>query len=631
MRLTVHLRRANSGAIDVSVDDAVTWHPSNLSPTMQLAGGSLDDLQTFLFDLMRLDGGGLEVNEANLRLPRQKEIGRQLHAELFGGPGKMPDPGRWLHIVPVLSPGGNAATRQANREFVDFVSRVPWTLLTRSDSEDAPFLALDAVEPVAITIDAAPERSGTAWSQSIKMPPYPRVLLVIPRVSEAGVTPTGGEAHELALVTELEPYFSDQARTCLKVVRSYPEFVRVIATDEDRFEPQVVYFYGHGLTEGFGTSFQFEGPEGTADWHNFDDVHGELHRLVQRTRFPPVIWVNACLGGAAESDSALRVLSPIACCVITTRTLSAVSDSQALGLAALPRIVRDGQAPPGAIRDALHHKPLPIRAARWASTIISVQYDSWTALGSEGRIAADLESAGDFPLRLDRAEPLGRVAQHLTDRLALAPASLPILWHGAAEQGLAAFETLIAERMRAAFMAWEIRDRHVDLQPDCAPEKPRDRQQHFLASLSRALSSAGASPARVDAARIKSQLANLGGGRTILLLSHGPFAEAHMALVHDYAVFWRSFFAMLAPAGMHVVLGFGLEEGVTGVAPQLDGSLIQPLGPVPPRELANHLSAYHLLYSLPPDLAAETAQELVEAHGGRFDRIRKALEYLAGI
>jgi len=44
----------------------------------------------------------------------------------------------------------------------DFVSRVPWTLLTRADSDDTPFLALDDIEPVAITIDAAPERNKAA-------------------------------------------------------------------------------------------------------------------------------------------------------------------------------------------------------------------------------------------------------------------------------------------------------------------------------------------------------------------------------------------------------------------------------------------------------------------------------------
>ena len=116
--------------------------------------------------------------------------------------------------------------------------------------------------------------------------------------------------------------------------------------------PHVIYFYGHGETDDFSTRFQFEN-DGAADWRGFDEISQAVSQLINSSRFPPVVWVNACQGAAAHQESALRMLAPVSSCVIATRTVIAVDDSRALARAALPLICQ-GRAPGSAIRQALH-------------------------------------------------------------------------------------------------------------------------------------------------------------------------------------------------------------------------------------------------------------------------------------
>lgn len=621
-RMIIKLRQRPDGAIERQVQGNADWVVTELSEAMHLGGDSTQDLKSFLFELIDRE---LEELNWELRLSRQRAIGRDLHRILFE-PHGIGDPGQWIHIVPEIGPGTAPS-------FLDLICRIPWPLLTRGNDETAPFLALDELEPVAITIDAAPERSKQDWFSDIKFPPYPRVLLIIPQVTIGEPHPTGGDLHRTELEAALAPRFSAAGLAGnLKTIRSFKEFQDVMS--EPGLEPHVVYFYGHGLTEGFGTQLQFEN-EGKPDWRSADEVRRELDKAVQRTHFPPVVWLNACLGGAAEQDSALRLLSSVSACVITTRSVVAARDSRQLAVTALPMIVAGGWAPPSALREAQHRKPLTVRAARWATTMVSVQYDSWSALSAEDRLVADLDSAGNFPMRLDRVEALRTIADHLASQLATVPQTpLPVLWHGPVEQGLDAFEERISERLTECFPSWLLQTRRIELQPDVVPKRADARIQHFLDSVFYGLMNIVPTRGTVGKtydSRIQNALANMLGGRCVLVLSHGPFEEGDVPLIQDYVSFWQTYGEDIRPAGrtLCIVLGFGLCEPGLAITPNFPGSLIVPLGPVSPRELEEHLRAYRSFYRVPSARIAQRAQELVDLHTGRFDRIRRALECLA--
>jgi hypothetical protein len=599
-----------------------------LSPDMKLGGDSMTTVQDFLFELMNVEE--LESSEWELRRSQQHRIGRDLYRAVFA-PDGLGDPERWIHIIPERHPLSNDQTEF--QEFVDFICRVPWTLLTADDTSNAPFIVLDEIEPVAITIDGAPDRGNREWFLDVKLPPYPRLLLVIPEVRED--PPTEGAAHRNELEEALaEHYARAGVPHYLQIVSTFDAFRKIIRSKA--LDPHILYFYGHGATEGgHGTSFQFQNADGSADWRSFDEIRQELDGLVQRTNFPPLIWINACHGASAEQDSGLRALAPISCCVVTTRTLVAVRDSRSLATNTLPKIVIEGCAPHSAIRETLHETPLPVKSARWATTVIAVQYETWSALGSEDRIDVDLDSAGDFPMRMDRRAPLQNIFTYLKSSLESPPEGpQSIIWYGPSEQGLDVFEERIAELVIERFQNWRVFPRRVELQSHLLPRSVRDRAAYFRAGVFSALRGMPPRTAgRVDFERIRSAFDNLSGNKNVFVLLHGPLEQEDLSVVRDYVDFWQKLFyeLMLPGRDVRIVLGFyfsGLSATLEAI--QLDGTLVQALGPVPPRELADHMNSYRYFYSLTQSEVPQAAQSLVEAHGGRFNHIRLALEELAG-
>jgi hypothetical protein len=138
---------------------------------------------------------------------------------------------------------------------------------------------------------------------------------------------------------------------------------------------------------------------------------------------------------------------------------------------------------------------------------------------------------------------------------------------------------------------------------------------------------------RVDFERIRSTFDNLAGNKNVFVLLHGPLEHEDLPVVRDYVDFWQKLFheLMLPGRDVQIVLGFYfLGASATLGSTQLDGALVQALGPVPPRELADHMNSYRFFYSLTESEVPQEAQSLVEAHGGRFNHIRLALEELAG-
>jgi hypothetical protein len=596
-------------------------------------------MNSLLYQLANIEK--LEELEWDLRLSRQQNIGRDLHRALFGQQG-IGDVGSWLHIVPELTADSDpVVARQKNDEFLSFVCRLPWVFLTRADAANAPFLVLDSLEPVSITIDAAPDRGAQAWFEEIKLPPYPRVLLIIPELKRGGKKwfrifaqddkwkPTYGSVHRKMLEARLLPYFDDAGvSNYVRVVRTFREFQISL---QERFDPHVIYFYGHGLTHGFGTKLQFQYDDGRPDWREVSELRFGLDGVIQRTEFPPVIWINACLGAAAEKDSALRLLAPISCCVITTRTLAAVEDSRAIAEAALPMIVKGGWAPHSALRQVLQKNPPSVRSARWATTVIAVQYGQWSVLAPEARAYLDYESAGDFPRRVDRAQPLKAVEQQMQEKLkSLDGTPEAILWRGEIEQGLTAFEERVTELAQERFPDRRVVTRRVELQPGAPPANQRALEASFRKSLFYGLRTGAVTDATATQNDRIRQLLDR-GPQTLLLISHGPFQGADVPMIKKYLEFWARQCRELTPPekAIRILLGFGFFDEPGKPNASVDNLRAHLLGPVDVRELADHLMMYRRFYSIAESDVPAQAEKLVDLHRGMFMRIRRKLEQWA--
>jgi hypothetical protein len=272
-RREIRLRRAEDGSIQRFVQGQ-GWTATSLSKDMILDGEEMETLEQLL-ELLETDK--VENLAFELRLTRQRNIGRQLYRSLFGNHA-LGDPGRWLHFVPEVEPPRDDVARAKNDEFVDLVCRIPWAFLTRADTDNAPFLMLDRKEPVTITIDAAPSRGYVARFQEIRFPLHPHVLLVIPQVQDPK-HPTEGEAHR----AELEAAFTslDTKFEGCRLARTHARFLEQLRKSPS---PDVIYFYGHAFSAGHGGQFQFENPDGSADWRDFDEISEPISVLLESFR-----------------------------------------------------------------------------------------------------------------------------------------------------------------------------------------------------------------------------------------------------------------------------------------------------------------------------------------------------------
>ncbi|MGJ5040644.1 hypothetical protein [Bradyrhizobium sp. HKCCYLRH1062] len=636
IRRTIYLRRANDGSIErCSVATTTDGAPRSrqevyLNGPWEATGLARDTAYekgaTFatLFDQWAIIDE-LEEIEDKITLTTQRAIGRRLYRALFGTKRSIGD--RWIHLVPLLAPAQPAGAPDADSDFVDLVYRLPWSFVTTADDDRANFLSRTRSGAGSITVDAWPDRGATAPFET-KLPPYPVILLVIP-LNAKGKEETFGKDHLKVIQTALGPYYEKPGLQSHVVhARTFEEFTTKLETAR----PHIVYFYGHAKPSGNSTVFWFD--HGKIMRHvDAGEICAAVQNLRDITRFAPIVWVNACQSAAAERNSFFRLLSPMSATVLATRTLAAVADSRAIAEKALPAVVIGGHAPHAAIRDVLSTSPPPMLAGRWATTVISVQYEMWSALGTEERQVPDLESAGDFPMRVDRTHALASIADRLGPRLRLSPkAPHVVVWKGPPEQSLDVFTQRFIDHLAETFPDWSTVELRVGLQLD--PRPASESEKDDLVSILIALLGRPLDPedvTNVNHKRIRDEAIRLSKPRTVLLFVHGPFTRANIAAINEYLKTWSSLHTAIDTQGgnVHVVLGFAFnEENTVAEGPTLagEGFITELLGPVAPREIAAHLAQFRLFYSYAPDEIDARANELAQEASGMFRLIHARLE-----
>jgi hypothetical protein len=611
-RYEIYLRPGPNGSLQCRQGLVGSWHDTRLGPDTVYDGDNSETLSQLLSELATIKD--IREIERKLTFTRQASIGLDLHRALFPD-GVNLNGVPWLHIVPCLAEIGDASARRLRDDFLDFVLRIPWIFLTSELSDSAKFLVLRQTNPTAITIDAAPGRQDRPRFDSVRMPPCPRVLLICPIADpEINGREHGRELSEILL----REYDKENLTRNIRLITKFSEFEGSIET----FNPNIIYFYGHASSQGQDTIIQFDEEDRDDIYHgsrSIDEVRQALNR--QLPGVPPIIWINACQGASAERNNVLRLLSPVAAAVITTRTLAVVDDSLELGRQILPKIAIHGDAPPVAVRKAIPElKAEAVRSARWATTVVAVQYGSWTALATEKRNLTDIESGGDFPIRMDRAGPLEAIAGQIRQNLQARERKAHfILWHAPPSQAPGIFERRFTDLVVESFPGDAPVIRRVELQPNAraraAAEGPLD--PHFLDCIYRSLNDIPAmSPlGHIDLNNIDRSLSALrASGSRILLLIHGPFQSSHRGLVEDYYRFWGDLYpALLAVDPIQICLGLHFVEEADFEPPESKPDmLVKPLDPVPVDELKDHLKTFGRFYNVPEARAEDEARVLIK-------------------
>ena len=494
---------------------------------------------------------------------------------------------------------------------MDLFCRIPWNMITRSEEVDAQFLLRDSAQPASVTIDASPFPDGKPRHFSVSLPPFPRILLIVPTKLNTEGRPTWGAEHQKELTRSMVGVYAKEGiENRIAIVSTFQEFRQQLRDGINGLAPHIIYFYGHADAWEMNSQFLFDKPGSDAgEWINVDEIHAAVNECLRKIgNFPPVIWINACKGASGNRNSFLRSLAPLASTILTTRTLAAVGDSRAVAEAALPLIVLNGQAPHSALREVLEDKMPPVQSSRWATMIVSVQYDFWSALETESRQVEDVDSAGDFPSRMDRTSTLSSIEAVLTNHFsANADASqsdvsvpLSIGWRGNSDQRIDIFERRVADLLQERLHRWPTVSRRIELQLDTCPAGGDDLKNHFLASvhagvLSRRTHVGTPAPdLAVAQAVIKRMLTK---DTRAVLFEHGPFVNAHLGQILEYMKFWKDYFRFIMPRERKymLVLAFGFSEEVSAVTNNEIEELPEfvQLGPIAKYELKNHLEIFY--------------------------------------
>ncbi|TCA23620.1 hypothetical protein E0H70_28225 [Rhizobium leguminosarum bv. viciae] len=623
-RIDIKLRK--KGNI-IEISDGSAWHPTTLAPDMKLTNRSIPDVKSLLDSY--LDADFLNNSEWSLRMSEQRKIGAALRKSVFGE--REVDVGGHLRFVPVRDPDDP----DGSDEFIEFIARIPWSMLTRTNDPDKGFLAFGLAKPVAITVDAAPLLGERPAWHAVRQPSAPRLLLVMPEVKHKRVREnTGAAQHRESLLKVLKPHYQAcSSPDNIKCVRTFAEYRHALI--EDPWNPEIIYFYGHGSSTGKGTMFQFEDEAGKQVWHGIDELIFGLDEIVAFTRSPPLIWFNACLGAAANQDSALRQFAKTASCVVAMRTVVRVDASQLLAEKALKSIVIDGFSPPVAIRETLSKCPADwMRSGHWASIAVAEQYIDWTAVGDTKDTAGANDAVGDFPSRVDRREALEDISELFAESFGDTVGSSDptvLLWAGSDDERPVQFAERTRDVITEKFQGLRPIYIDVDLQQGVRPGPIDELKAQLRAAIMIGLDN-GSLTERATIADIISALARVSPGqRSVLTFFHGPLTARHAGLVHIYIELWKTICQELSiarnPIKIAVAFGFVSELSEPLVLPK--GRDAIRLGAVPPAEIRTHLSRYRLLYGVGITELEEKTAAIQQQTDGVFSRLVDTLRELA--
>jgi hypothetical protein len=341
----------------------------------------------------------------------QLEIGRHLYHQLFGD----------------LNPAERQQLRERTLDVRivtedEHIARLPWVLL----ADGGVFL------------------SATGWSVALalrvcddlcELPPSPRMLVVAPQ--PVGVEATRAERHLEALELLLSGTDPRHVRgQFLNVVTTWEAFVREV----ERFKPDIVYYYGHGIGDRHVSRLVFARQQGNQRYDvPMIDVAGLLRDMPGRP--PRLIYLNCCLGDAGGLLGAGQAFGEAIPAVISNRTVAHIDAAQAQGMAFWRSVVIDGIAPHIAVaemRRRIVSMGLSHSNERWMTPVLHCHYGTWTSNPPK----AGNQTNGDphWRLKLDRVRQFSQVffltSQMLWEQR---PRSLAYVWYGQPGQGVDLF------------------------------------------------------------------------------------------------------------------------------------------------------------------------------------------------
>jgi hypothetical protein len=230
----------------------------------------------------------------------------------------------------------------------------------------------------------------------------------------------------------------------IRVAETWDDFVRLLK----EFKPHLVYYYGHGESDGQITRLVFaQGKERKRT----DKAVADFALCLRNMEKPPLlVYVNCCLGDAGGFLGAGMQLGDFIPAVITNRAVAYISTAQTQAIVLWKNILLLAIPPHQAVATLyarMTDQNLSVADIRWITPVLHCHYSGWksTPPTPPDRLTDDPH----WHLKIDRVSQFSYVVAQT--RLMLRekkPKSLIFVWYGQEGQGIEVFHKRVWVELR---------------------------------------------------------------------------------------------------------------------------------------------------------------------------------------
>jgi hypothetical protein len=438
----------------------------------------------------------------------QLAVGRYLYAETFG---KLNSPN---HLK--QRQDKDVEVRIITTD--EHIARLPWVLL----ASGGVFLSTNGWSMALSSNDSY---------RDCVLPPSPKILLAMPEPSNAL---TKAEQHLEEIVRKLST--ANSLYTLggnLEVAYTWEQFEQLV----QRFEPHVIYYYGHGIGDFYTSRLQFVTGERreTVEKPIIDVANCLLNMPNNPVR---LVYLNCCQGDTGGLLGAGRQLGAFVPAVISNCTAAHIGTAQKQGLTLLQSILINAVTPHVAVaemRRNLGNLNLSFSDVRWMTPVLHCHYDDWKAEKPRSRNRIDRDP--DWQLKLNRVKQFSDVhsltLQMLSHR---SPHTLAYVWYGQEGQGVELFNQRVKVELQRYCRNANVHFREINVQWPLAISDFNSSMEYML---TKAL---GVVTLDEIASLINAEIAGMTNRESLLYIRPRPMhpEEVHPRMIKRYLAWWNA-------------------------------------------------------------------------------------------
>lgn len=382
------------------------------------------------------------------------------------------------------------------------------------------------------------------------LPPLPKLLFAIPEPLDC--EPTNGQGHVRAIEAVLQhhsPRYDRDDR--LRVVTRWQEFQHEAST----FQPDLVYFYGHGEGDDRSATLLFEDDSNRTTRIPIADFAATLRH--DREKAPTIVYVNACHGADFGYLGVGWQLAPSVPIVLSNCTVAIQATAQAQATAFLKSVLVCGDDPVAAVGE-MYRSYLKTDTSsgtiHWAAPVLYCRADGWESSALDPNCRSAMTDT-KWRFKLDRVTQFGTVRTQVEDMMRSEKLRFAAYgWYGGAGQGV----KILLDRLRAEFID-RLPDTGVKVLCLTSPPWPgivstEDFERMVLETFE-------VNHLNQIPSAIRNKTRHHEGPRTLIYIRHDVIhGSAHVMrpdAVKRYVEFWSTHVAPRLPPHTYALLGLG--------------------------------------------------------------------------